>query len=192
MKSINQVATGDRRGERRRRCRQLGAVIVAAWPLLVYGGDAVVSDAQIEQALQAPPATSTPPATAMTRGLRVQPRTETKQMIDLNIPFEFNSSELQPQATAQLKQLRSALTSAALSKDRFMVAGHTDAKGNPQYNQQLSELRAEAVRRYLVDNGVEPQRLQAVGYGAEHLAQPDRPEDAVNRRVEIRNLGEMP
>ena len=192
MKSINHVTTGDRRGERQRRCRHLGAVIVAAWPLLVYGGDAVVSDAQIEQALQAPPATPAPPATGMTRGLRVQPRTETKQMIDLNIPFEFNSSELQPQATAQLKQLRSALTSPALSKDRFMVAGHTDAKGNSQYNQQLSERRAEAVRRYLVDNGVEPQRLQAVGYGAEHLAQPEHPEDASNRRVEIRNLGEMP
>ena len=192
MKSINQVTTGDRPGERQRRCRHLGAVIAASWPLLVYGGDAVVSDAQIEQALQAPPATPAPPATAMTRGLRVQARTETKQMIDLNIPFEFNSSELQPQATAQLKQLRSALTSPALSKDRFMVAGHTDAKGNSQYNQQLSERRAEAVRRYLMDNGVEPQRLQAVGYGAEHLAQPDHPEDAVNRRVEIRNLGEMP
>jgi outer membrane protein OmpA-like peptidoglycan-associated protein len=189
MKSINHVTTGDRRGERQRRCRHLGAVIAAAWPLLVYGGDAVVSDAQIEQALQAPPAAA---PTGMTRGLRVQPRTESKQMIDLNIPFEFNSSELQPQATAQLKQLRSALTSPGLSKDRFMVAGHTDAKGNPQYNQQLSERRAEAVRRYLVDNGVEPQRLQAVGYGAEHLAQPDHPEDAVNRRVEIRNLGEMP
>lgn len=171
------------------RRRRLGAVIVAAWPLLVYGSDAVVSDAQIEQALQAP---SVPPPAALTRGLRVQPRTETKQMIDLNIPFEFNSSELQPQATAQLRQLRSALTSQALSKDRFMVAGHTDAKGNPQYNQQLSERRAEAVRRYLVDNGVEPERLQAVGYGAEHLAQPDRPDDASNRRVEIRNLGEMP
>jgi outer membrane protein OmpA-like peptidoglycan-associated protein len=192
MKSINKVTSGDRRGERQPRRRHLGAMIAAAWPLVVYGGDAVVSDAQIEQALQAPPATPAPPATAMTRGLGVRARTETKQMIDLNIPFEFNSSELQPQATAQLLQLRSALTSPGLSKDRFMVAGHTDAKGNPQYNQHLSERRAEAVRRYLVENGVEPQRLQAVGYGAEHLAQPDHPEDAVNRRVEIRNLGEMP
>ena len=179
----------DLRRAHRARCRHLGAAIIAAWPLLGYGAEAVVSDTQIEQALQAPPA---PAPTGMTRGLRVQPRTETRQMIDLNIPFEFNSSELQPQATAQLRQLRSALTSQALSKDRFMVAGHTDAKGNPQYNQQLSERRAEAVRRYLVDNGVEPERLQAVGYGAEHLAQPDHPEDASNRRVEIRNLGEKP
>jgi outer membrane protein OmpA-like peptidoglycan-associated protein len=189
MISINQLVNCNRRRERRARCRHLGAVIIAAWPMLVHGADAVVSDKQIEQALQAPP------PMGMTRGLRVQARTDSnasKQMIDLNIPFEFNSSELQPQATAQLRQLRSALTSQTLSKDRFMVAGHTDAKGNPQYNQQLSERRAEAVRRYLVDNGVEPERLQAVGYGAEHLALPDHPEDASNRRVEIRNLGEKP
>ena len=195
MTSINQLGDYDRRRNRQPRCRHLGAVVMAAWPLLVHGADAVVSDTQIEQALQAPPATPAPAAIGMTRGLRVQARTETstaKQMIDLNIPFEFNSSELQPQATAQLRQLRSALTLPALSKDRFMVAGHTDAKGSAQYNQQLSKRRAEAVRRYLVDNGVEPERLQAVGYGADHLAQPDHPEDAANRRVEIRNLGEMP
>jgi outer membrane protein OmpA-like peptidoglycan-associated protein len=50
--------------------------------------------------------------------------------------------------------------------------------------------RAEAVKRYLVVNGVEASRLDAVGFGAERLALPDRPEDAANRRVEIRNLGE--
>jgi outer membrane protein OmpA-like peptidoglycan-associated protein len=43
-----------------------------------------------------------------------------------------------------------------------------------------------------VDNGVGAERLQAVGYGSEHLALPDRPEDPSNRRVEIRNLGEGP
>jgi outer membrane protein OmpA-like peptidoglycan-associated protein len=191
MTSAKRAALRDRRRAHGPRWPHLGAAIIAAWPLLAHGADAVVSETQIEQALQAPPQAA-PAPTGMTRGLRVQPRTETKQMIDLNIPFEFNSSELQPQATAQLRQLRSALSSQALSKDRFMVAGHTDAKGNPQYNQQLSQRRAEAVRRYLVDNGVEPERLQAVGYGAEHLAQPDRPEDASNRRVEIRNLGEKP
>ncbi len=189
MTPINRACNGDRRRQRGTTTRRVATAFIAAWPMLGHAAGTVVAETQIEQALQAPPA---PAPTAMTRGLRVQTRTETKQMIDLNIPFEFNSSELQPQATAQLRQLRSALTSQALSKDRFMVAGHTDARGNPQYNQQLSQRRAEAVRRYLVDNGIEPERLQAVGYGAEHLAQPDHPEDASNRRVEIRNLGEKP
>lgn len=187
MTAIDRACNGEPRRRRGTSTWRLATALMAAWPMLVHAAGAVVSDTQIEQALQAPPTTR-----GMTRGLKVQPRTETKQMIDLNIPFEFNSSELQPQATAQLRQLRLALTSQALSKDQFMVAGHTDAKGSPQYNQQLSQRRAEAVRRYLVDNGIEPERLQAVGYGAEHLAQPDHPEDASNRRVEIRNLGEKP
>jgi outer membrane protein OmpA-like peptidoglycan-associated protein len=163
--------------------RHLVAFALAGVPILVHGADTAVSATQIEQALQAPP---------KTRGLVVHEKTETKQMIDLNIPFEFNSSDLQSQATAQLKQLQSALTSESLSRDRFMVAGHTDAKGSPQYNQQLSVRRAEAVKRYLVANGVDADRLEAVGYGAEHLALPDHPEDPANRRVEIRNLGEKP
>jgi outer membrane protein OmpA-like peptidoglycan-associated protein len=179
----------DRRHPWRTRLRGCAAWVIAGLPMLAHGADpqradghaTVISESQIEQALQPPP---------KTRGLVVHAKTETKQMIDLNIPFEFNSSELQPQASAQLRQLQSALTSQALSKDRFMVAGHTDGKGNPQYNQQLSLRRAEAVKRYLVGNGVEASRLQAVGFGAERLALPDRPEDAANRRVEIRNLGE--
>jgi len=164
----------------------LATLAVAALPMTTRAADAVVSASQIEQALRPP---------VRTRGLVVHARPEdsnARQMIDLNIPFEFDSSALQAQATAQLKQLRSALTSEALSKDQFVVAGHTDARGSAQHNQQLSMRRAEAVKRYLVDNGVAAERLQAVGYGSEHLAVPDRPEDASNRRVEIRNLGEKP
>lgn len=168
----------------------LVTLALATLPMAAQAADAVVSASQIEQALQ-PPATTR----GLTRGLVVHARpeaSEAKQMIDLNIPFEFDSSALQAQATAQLKQLRSALTSEALSKDQFVVAGHTDARGSAQHNQQLSMRRAEAVKRYLVDNGVGAERLQAVGYGSEHLALPDRPEDPSNRRVEIRNLGEQP
>jgi len=162
-------------------------LLLSAWPMLSRTADApapaVVSQQQIEQALKkAPP----------TRGLRIQGAAEPKRAIDLNIPFDFNSSDLQLPATAQLKVLQSALTSDALTKDRFLIAGHTDAKGNAQYNHQLSQRRAEAVRRYLIANGVAASRLDAVGKGADELLTPDRPEDAANRRVEIRNLGEGP
>ena len=113
MITANHSDKRDRQHEWRARSRQFAACVIAGLPMLVHGADpprtdgheTVIADTQIEQALDAP----------KTRGLMVRGRTETKQMIDLNIPFEFNSSELRPQATAQLRQLQSALTSESLT-----------------------------------------------------------------------------
>jgi outer membrane protein OmpA-like peptidoglycan-associated protein len=125
-----------------------------------------------------------------TRGLSRRPDTPpASQSINLNIPFKYNSSTLQPQASDQLKQLELALNSDSLRNDRFVVAGHTDAKGNAQYNKQLSLKRAESVQHFLIAHGVNTGRLDAVGYGSEQPLTPDRPEDPANRRVEIRDLG---
>jgi outer membrane protein OmpA-like peptidoglycan-associated protein len=171
----------------------LAAAAAVCLPMIVQADDpqnespAVMSGRQIEQALQHPAMTR---GFVPTRGLTRQGTPEAQQSVDLNIPFEHNSSALQPQAAAQLQQLKSALTSASLGKDRFMVAGHTDAKGSAQYNKQLSLKRAEAVKRFLVGKGVDGGRLDTIGYGSEHLLAPDRPEDASNRRVEIRDLGQ--
>jgi outer membrane protein OmpA-like peptidoglycan-associated protein len=148
---------------------------------------AVLSGQQIEQALQQPRTRGFVP-----RGLTRRNAPEAEQSVNLNIPFEHNSSALRPQAEAQLEQLELALTSASLGKDRFVVAGHTDAKGSSQYNKQLSLKRAEAVKRFLVMKGVDAKRLDAVGFGSERLLVPDRPEDPTNRRVEIRDLGSSP
>lgn len=51
-------------------------------------------------------------------------------------------------------------------KGEIEIAGHTDSRGTPERNQQLSKKRAEAVRDYLIANGMEGDRLKAVGYGA--------------------------
>jgi outer membrane protein OmpA-like peptidoglycan-associated protein len=144
---------------------------------------AVLSEQQIEQMLKGAPA----PAT--TRGLRRQVTPEVPASISLNIPFEYNSFALKPEASEQLKQLSSALNSQSLRGDRFMVAGHTDAKGNPQSNKRLSLHRAESVQHFLVAHGVDVGRIDAVGYGSEQLLDPDQPGDSRNRRVEIRDLG---
>jgi len=71
------------------------------------------------------------------------------------------------------------------------VAGHTDSVGDEQFNQQLSEQRAEAVKDYLVRQGVAADRFTVVGYGE---AAPRGSNDTVegrrlNRRVEIRVIG---
>jgi OmpA-OmpF porin, OOP family len=144
----------------------------------------VLSNQQIQQALQAPVTRSFSP-----RGLARRQSSDSGQSVNLNVPFEHNSSALMPQAAAQLKELGLALTSASLGKDKFLVAGHTDAKGSAPYNKQLSLKRAEAVKRFLVSKGMNAGRLTTVGYGSEKLLAPERPEDASNRRVEIRDLG---
>ena len=144
---------------------------------------AVLSGRQIEQALQQPRTRSFAP-----RGLTRRDASESQQSVNPNIPFEHNSSTLRTQAEAQLERLELALTSASLGQDRFVVAGHTDAKGSAPYK-QLSLRRAEAVKRFLVANGMDPKRLDRVGYGSERLLARDRPEDPSNRRVEIRDLG---
>ena len=149
----------------------------------------VLSGEQIEQALHPPAATT---RSFPSRGLSRRDTAEHQQSVNLNVPFDSNSSALTPQASAQLTQLEIALNSATLGKDRFIVAGHTDAKGSSQYNKQLSQRRAEAVKSYLVSKGIDAKRLDAVGYGSEHPLAADRPEDPSNRRVEIRDVGQSP
>jgi outer membrane protein OmpA-like peptidoglycan-associated protein len=167
--------------------------LLAVWPLLAGAADPpqapgdVLSGEQIENALK--PAKTR--GTSM-RGLKRTQAAESAAAVNLNIPFEYNSSELKPEASAQLKQLQSALSKESLRNDRFLVAGHTDAKGSAPYNKQLSLKRAESVKRYLVGAGLDPGRLDTVGYGSERPLAPDRPDDPANRRVEIRDLGESP
>lgn len=75
---------------------------------------------------------------------------------------------------------------------RVMLAGHTDSRGSAQYNLALSRRRADAVRDFLVNHGVDPSRLVTRGYGetrptATNATKTGR---ALNRRTELRVIGE--
>jgi len=123
------------------------------------------------------------PAPATTRSLRnlqVQPR-----QLDLNVQFDFDSARLTPESIALLERLSQALLSERLQAQRFRVEGHTDGKGQAAYNQQLSARRAAAVVQYLAQQGVQTDRLQALGKGFSELLKPEDPLAADNRRVRI-------
>jgi outer membrane protein OmpA-like peptidoglycan-associated protein len=94
--------------------------------------------------------------------------------------FGFDSSTLKPGAYSEIDRVSNVLNNYPQTTIR--VEGHTDSKGPEDYNQQLSERRAEAVKNAVTQRGVDPRRMQAVGYGE---SQPISSSDAMNRRVSI-------
>ncbi|MDT3686121.1 MAG: OmpA family protein [Pseudorhodoplanes sp.] len=109
--------------------------------------------------------------------------------INLAIEFEYNSDRPTPAGMQQLGVLGDALSDPSLKSFRFMLAGHTDARGSDSYNQGLSERRALAVQRFLARSAqIEPARLSTVGFGRTRLLPNINPDDPRNRRVEVVNL----
>jgi len=83
---------------------------------------------------------------------QVQQIAQSRPSVDVEIYFDYNSAALSPKAEPQLNNLGKALTSQNLAGSVVMLGGHTDAKGGDDYNQGLSERRAETVKKFLVDN----------------------------------------
>ncbi len=109
--------------------------------------------------------------------------------IDLEIYFDYNSAEITSKAVPDLMTLGRALTNSDLQGGVFLVGGHTDGKGGQDYNQRLSERRAQAVKDFLVSRfHIADDTLVGVGYGFEQLKNTANPYAAVNRRVQITNL----
>ena len=112
-----------------------------------------------------------------------------KPTIDLEIYFDYKSATISSKAIPALITLGKALSSPDLKGSVFMIAGHTDAKGGEQYNLSLSEQRAEAVRRFLIQKfSLSAESLMAIGYGKEQLKDQEHPYAAENRRVQIVNM----
>ncbi len=124
--------------------------------------------------------------------LKVEPKkrltTLTKERIDIKstIPFEYNKARLLSAASFILDEVvDTLLKNPQISKLR--VEGHTDNTGAAEYNQKLSQARAEAVRDYLISNGVAPERVDANGFGDTRpvVANTSETGRAKNRRVEF-------
>ncbi len=111
-----------------------------------------------------------------------------KPAIDLEILFDYNSAVVGPKAVGALFKLGNALSQPQLKGTVYLINGHTDGAGSAEYNQVLSQRRAQAVRRTLIEQyGLAPETLIATGYGKEQLKVPHDPLADANRRVQIVN-----
>src|SRR5882757_1939209 len=112
-----------------------------------------------------------------------------KPKIDLEIRFDYNSAEISKTSLPAVQELGKALSNPDLKGSTFVVAGHTDAIGTEEYNQGLSERRADSIKRYLTEKyGVASADLVTVGYGKSKPKDPSAPTDAINRRVQVVNM----
>jgi OOP family OmpA-OmpF porin len=108
-------------------------------------------------------------------------RIELKQKIF----FETNKAGILPKSFGLLTEIASALRSRPSMRVR--IEGHTDTQGPRKRNMDLSQARAEAVRRYLVGQGLEEARMEAIGYGPDQPIETNRTTAGreKNRRVEF-------
>jgi OOP family OmpA-OmpF porin len=104
--------------------------------------------------------------------------------INLQVRFEFNKAEIQTEYTDHLEEVAEFLM--RYPETKMVVEGHTDSVGSMEYNEDLSQRRAESVKQFMVDEyGIRANRLKAVGYGESRpIASNGTPEGRQkNRRV---------
>jgi outer membrane protein OmpA-like peptidoglycan-associated protein len=112
-----------------------------------------------------------------------------KPKIDLEIQFDYNSADIAKNSMASVQALGKALSDPQLKGSTFVVAGHTDAIGSDPFNQDLSERRADTIKKYLVQNyGLVGKDLVTVGYGKTKLKDTGNGADPINRRVQVVNM----
>lgn len=110
-----------------------------------------------------------------------------EEQVNIQISFDFDSSALREDQKPKLATLCSVMQSVDV--ELFKIVGHTDASGSASYNERLSLLRAQEVKRHLVsDCGIAETRLEAVGVGEAFLLDKEDPRGDANRRVEFQAL----
>lgn len=108
--------------------------------------------------------------------------------VNIKIKFDFDSATLREDQKPRLATLCEVMKSVDVQL--FQIVGHTDSSGSASYNESLSLLRAQEVKRHLVnDCGIPETRLEAVGMGEAVPFNPNDTRSDENRRVEFQALG---
>jgi OOP family OmpA-OmpF porin len=158
---------------------ETAAVGVGGAVLLGAAGYFICRALMEEEVAEVEPAPAPPPAP-----YEPAPEGPSEKIVLRGVNFDFDKSNIRPDAAVILDEAVAALSG---SSSAVSVEGHTDWVGSDAYNQGLSERRAESVRRYLVEHGVDESRLSTVGYGESRpvASNETREGRALNRRVEL-------
>ena len=102
-----------------------------------------------------------------------------------NLLFDFNKANIKPEHVQEINRLAKQLNKYDLHK--LKIVGHTDDIGNPEYNQKLSEERAQSVASIFVQQGFKQNELTVVGRGSSQPFVPNTSDEnrASNRRVAV-------
>ena len=111
--------------------------------------------------------------------------------ISIEINFDRGSARIMPRSYHAVGLIADAIHTPYLMGQRLVVVGHTDATGGRELNLRLSKERAASVMNALTTTfNVPPSQMVAIGLGEEQLQDPGNPNAAINRRVQIINLGQ--
>lgn len=135
------------------------------------------------------PATAAPGCDGAIAAAKAAPQAAAKVTLNADALFDFDKSVLKPAAQASLDSLAGKVKSLTL--EVIVAVGHTDSIGTDAYNQKLSIRRAEAVKKYLVSQGIEAKRIYVEGKGESQPVADNKTAEgrAKNRRVQIEAIG---
>ena len=137
------------------------------------------------------PKTAAPPAAPVTEA-RAEPVAAAppvpvaeKIAMDTNVLFDFDASNIKPEGKAALDEVIRKLSLAGAELRLIVSTGHTDSTGTAAYNTDLSLRRAEAVKAYLVSNGIDTNDIKTAGVGE---SQPSADNATAEGRTENRHV----
>lgn len=133
------------------------------------------------------PVKARPPESALQKNASNDLRNSVRyDQLSRNVRFDYASAELNASSKEALNTIASEINSSLGSFRVIRLTGVTDASGDDSRNMQLSQRRAENVRRYLISRGVPADKLEAIGVGATNTIMPGtKIKAAADRRVDF-------